>query len=82
LVIDGADQVAAESLRREVGGQLVVVPDPTGAISDQLGIGMWPTTIMLNRAGIVSAIQFGVAGRRDDKGRRRGEALHGGDVVV
>lgn len=78
VVIDSADQREAESLQRELGADFVAISDPTGAISDQLGIGVWPTTITLNRAGIVSDVQFGVAGPRDDEGRR----LSGGDVAV
>lgn len=65
VVVDGADAREIETLRRDAGVDFVAIPDPTGAIGDRFEISMWPTTIMLDRAGTVVQVDFGVAGRRD-----------------
>jgi len=41
------------------------VADPEGKITDRFGVDVWPTTIKLNRAGIVSEVEIGMAARRD-----------------
>jgi hypothetical protein len=82
VVVDGADQRGADSVKRELGLDFVVLPDPEGTITDRFGIGVWPTTLTLDRAGIVSDIEFGLAERSDDGGRRWGEDLRGSDTTV
>ena len=62
-VFDGADQEEAESLKRRLGLDLLVVADPEGRINDRFGVGVWPTTITLDRGGVVADIQLGIARR-------------------
>ncbi len=65
VVFDGADALEAEALTNELGLDFVVVADPAGKITDRFGIGVWPTTIKLDRGGIVSEVEIGIAARRD-----------------
>jgi hypothetical protein len=64
VVVDAVDPREAEVLTNELGLDFVVVADPTGKITDRFGIGLWPTTIKLDRAGIVTGIVSGMAQRR------------------
>ncbi|MFZ0611484.1 MAG: TlpA disulfide reductase family protein [Desulfobacterales bacterium] len=80
-VCDGSDPREAEALKSELGLDFVVVPDPTGKITDQFGIGVWPTTIKLDRSGIVSEVKIGMAARRDRESVRREDDDRQGDVA-
>ena len=80
VVVDAADPREAEALTNELGLDFVVVADPTGKFTDRFGIGVWPTTIKLDRAGIVTGIVSGMTTRRDrgslgrDDDDQRGDA--------
>jgi hypothetical protein len=68
VVIDRANPRETESLKNELGLDFVMFADPTGKITDRFRVGVWPTTIKLDRHGIVLEVQIGVAGRaRDDR---------------
>jgi hypothetical protein len=60
VVVDGADQREVGSLTNELGLDFPFLGDPAGGISDRLGIDIWPTTIKIDRSGIVSDIQAGM----------------------
>jgi hypothetical protein len=64
-VLDGASQREAESFKNEFGLDVAAVADPEGKITDRFGVDVWPTTIKLDRAGIVSEVEIGMAARRD-----------------
>ncbi|CAN5746774.1 hypothetical protein BH18ACI4_BH18ACI4_05070 [soil metagenome] len=66
VVVDGVDKREAEVLKNELGFDFVAVPDPTGAITDQFGVRIWPTTMTLDRVGTISEIETGIAPERDD----------------
>lgn len=64
-VVDGADAEGAEALRNELGLDFAVLPDPAGAVTDRFGVAVWPSTMTLDRAGVVSEIRTGFVGRSD-----------------
>src|SRR6266542_4100197 len=66
VVVDGVDEREAEALKKELGLDFVAVPDPTGRITDQFGVRIWPTTMTLDRVGTISKIETGVALEPDD----------------
>jgi hypothetical protein len=63
VVIDRANSRETESLKNELGFDFVMLADPTGKITDRFRVGVWPTTIKLDRHGIVLEVQIGIAGR-------------------
>jgi hypothetical protein len=68
FVVDGANQREAESLQNSLGLDFTPVADPTGKITDRFAVGMWPTTLTLNSAGVVTDVHLGVfAARQDDE---------------
>lgn len=67
VVIDRANPRETESLKNELGFDFVMLADPTGKITDRFRVGVWPTTIKLERHGIVLEVQIGVAGRARDE---------------
>jgi hypothetical protein len=66
VVVDGADAREIEALKREAGIDVIAVPDPSGAIADHFGVGIWPTTMTIDRVGRIFAIETGVSARRED----------------
>ncbi len=60
VIVDGADPREAEALKNELGLDFAVVADPAGKITDRFGVGVWPTTIKLDRVGIVSEVEEGI----------------------
>jgi hypothetical protein len=66
VVVDGVDAREAEALKNELGLDFVAIPDPTGRITDQFGVRIWPTTMTLDPAGTISEIETGLAPERDD----------------
>lgn len=75
-VCDGSDLREADALKSQLGLDFVVLPDPTGQITDQFGIGVWPTTIKLDRGGIVSEVKIGMASRQGRESLRGEEDGH------
>ena len=63
VVVDAADARAAESLKHALGLDVVAIPDPAGKITDRFGVDVWPTTITLDRQGVVSAVDVGLTAR-------------------
>jgi hypothetical protein len=61
VVVDGANVREIEALKRESGIDVVAVPDPSGAIADHFGVGIWPTTMTIDRSGKIFAIETGVS---------------------
>jgi hypothetical protein len=64
VVVDGADPQQADTLRRELGLDVVAIPDPQGQITDRFGVDVWPTTITVDRRGVVTEVQVGQSARR------------------
>ena len=60
VVVTGADARQAEALKNELGLDIIVLPDPNRTISNRFGIGVWPTAMTIDRAGVVSAVETGV----------------------
>ena len=60
VVVDAADARATESLKNALGLEVLAIPDPAGKITDRFGVDVWPTTITLDRQGIVAAVEIGV----------------------
>jgi hypothetical protein len=81
-VFDGASQREAESLKNELGLDLVAIADPKGTITDRFRVGVWPTTITLDRHGTVSDVAVGLAARRDDRRSTPDEEPHQSDAAV
>jgi peroxiredoxin len=67
VVVDGADEREAEALKNQLGFDFATLPDPNGTITDRFGVMIWPTTITLDHAGTISAIETGVAAEPDDE---------------
>ena len=63
VVVDAADARAAESLKNALGLDVLAIPDPAGKITDRFGVDVWPTTITLDRQGVVAAVEIGVTAR-------------------
>jgi hypothetical protein len=64
VVVDGADPHQADALRRELGLEAVAIPDPKGRITDRFGVDTWPTTITVDRRGVVTDVEVGQAAGR------------------
>lgn len=60
-VVDGAQTDEAEALGGSLGLDLTTIPDPSGAIASRFGVKVWPTTVTLNRVGMVSDVEVGHA---------------------
>jgi peroxiredoxin len=58
-LVGDADFAAIESLVKEYGLTFPVALDRQEAIAGRFGVRAWPTTILLNAAGIVSSVQVG-----------------------
>ena len=66
VVVDGADARETEALMNKSGVDVVVISDPTGAITDRFGVGIWPTTMTIDHVGRISAIEMGISPIRQD----------------
>ncbi len=60
VVVDGADAERADRLVGGLGDTVEVLPDPTGAIADTLGVRVWPTIARLDEQGVVLGTQVGL----------------------
>ena len=58
-VFDGASTREVAALKAELGIEFIAVPDPSGKLADRFGVGVWPTTLTLDRVGTVSAVEPG-----------------------
>jgi hypothetical protein len=56
VVVDGAEDHEADSMRDYLGLSFATLADPTGIISDRFGVGIWPTVITIGRDSRVTAI--------------------------
>ena len=54
----------ADALRRELGLEAVAIPDPKGRITDRFRVDTWPTTITVDRRGVVTDVEVGQAAGR------------------
>jgi len=68
VVVDGANASEAEALKKEIGFNFVAFPDPSGGITDQFGVRIWPTTMTLDRLGKISETEVGIAPKLDEAG--------------
>jgi hypothetical protein len=59
IVLDGADPRSARAFKDQLGVDVAILPDETGAIARRFGVQIWPTTLRVNRDGIVSDVQLG-----------------------
>ncbi len=59
LVIDGADQQAADEFVRANCPSAWGVGDSAGAITDRYGVRIWPTTLLVDDWGKVAAVEIG-----------------------
>jgi hypothetical protein len=82
VVIDRANPRETESLKNELGLDFVMLPDPTGKITDRFRVGVWPTTIKLDPRGVVSDVEIGLAVRRQEDSRRNEEDFHKRDAAL
>jgi hypothetical protein len=57
VVVDGADEQEADSMRDYLGLRFTTVGDPTGAVSDRLGVGIWPAVLTIGPDGVVRGIE-------------------------
>jgi hypothetical protein len=58
-VVDGVDDKGAQGMKDDLGIEFTLLGDSTGAVADRLGIRAWPTTLTLDQAGLVAAIEVG-----------------------
>ena len=82
VVVDGAAAHQADAFRREMGLDAVTIPDPKGQITDRFGIDVWPTTLTVDRRGVVTDVEIGVAARRPAAGLRTGQEAPPGRAAV
>jgi hypothetical protein len=66
-VFDGASESKVRALQAQWGLDIVAVADPQGRVSDRFGVGVWPTTVKLDKAGVVFDIQTGTTQQRDNE---------------
>lgn len=72
FVAGGSDDVRA--LGSELGDGVDVVPDPSGAMAERLGVSCWPTTVLLDERGAVVESWVGAdAAALDERGFGRSE---------
>lgn len=72
VVVRGADRREAEAFQRQMGLDIVALPDPELAITRRFGVRVWPTTFTLDAAGTVARVESGVGTDRpeDDPHRK------------
>jgi hypothetical protein len=56
VVVDGAEDHEADSMRDYLGLPFATLADPTGIISNRFGVGIWPTVITIGPDSRVRAI--------------------------
>jgi hypothetical protein len=69
-IVHGADPREVEALKAEVGLEFVALSDVTGIITQRFGVEVWPTTMILDGSGTISAIDAGVSAHREDANRQ------------
>ncbi len=67
-VATGSNAAQAQRLQDELCLRFPVLPDESGFITRNFGIGLWPTSVTLDQSGIVTAIDEGFH-RQSDCGR-------------
>ena len=70
-VVDSEHAEQSEDFMALLGTDFAVIHDSTGQIADRLGIEVWPTTLKLDAAGMVTEITAGL----DEAADRRHELL-------
>jgi hypothetical protein len=73
VVVDGAGAHETERMKHELGIDFATIPDPQGTIANRFAVRVWPTTITLDHAGFISAVDIGHAVRRDPCADRKYE---------
>jgi hypothetical protein len=58
VILDGASPEEVERLKRELHEDVVVIPDPSGAIAARFGIHAWPTSVTVEQ-GVVTSVDVG-----------------------
>jgi hypothetical protein len=56
VVIDGADMRELDAFRSRLPEDVVLIPDTHGVIAERFGIRTWPTTVIINPQGFVTAV--------------------------
>ena len=59
IVVGDADARTAEALKQQLELEFPILADPNGTISRRFGVRFWPTTLTLDRKGVVSDVAFG-----------------------
>jgi len=60
VVLDGADIRTARAFQEALGRDHTVLPDASGSIARRFGVRVWPTTLDVNRHGVVSSVRMGL----------------------
>ena len=58
-VVDGAGSGEVEAFKARVGQDVVVIADKAGTVSSRFGIEVWPTTLSVDGAGVISDVVLG-----------------------
>jgi len=58
-IADRTDPRAAETLKRRLSLGFHVAADPDGWMTDQWGVALWPTTVVIDSRGVVERIEIG-----------------------
>jgi hypothetical protein len=59
VVVDGADAHETERMKNALGFDFITLPDHRSAVTNRFGVRIWPTTITVDNAGIISAVEIG-----------------------
>jgi hypothetical protein len=59
-VLDGGDAELARRIKKDLGFDASVLPDPIGKVADRFGVRIWPTTLTLDRIGTVAGVEVGI----------------------
>jgi hypothetical protein len=60
VVMEGAQAEEAQTRQRQMGLDVLAVPDPKGKLSSRFGIDVWPTTVLVSAEGMVSNVIAGL----------------------
>ena len=60
---DGEDVQGIAAMAREQHGNITLIPDPNRNIARRYGVNCWPTTVAIDRNGLVQGVHFGSAHR-------------------
>jgi len=65
IVAEGAGDDELSQIKQQVGADWGVLADPDGTVADRFGVRIWPTTLTLDRGGVVAAIDVGARSSAD-----------------